>query len=248
MASNSSPTPVSQPNERNQRSNLTVEAVKAMVPKHDHQNVQRAYTAIEGALENHIKRKKLQLDSDQKEILGLYIYATVTAETGNFAPRSEPVNRTNTTRIPLEYLSWGDVVKTDYNKYSLKSGNTSQSDAEKYHGRGYVQLTGKGNYSHYGAAAGVPDLLVNPDKASENETAAKLLVAYIMEDRNRSRILKALNEGDMVSARAVVNGGNHFHKPNGMRDFKRALVKGMEATDPNLKNRTSQAILNDPQA
>jgi len=54
-------------------------------------------------------------------------------------------------------------------------GNTTPGDGAKYAGRGYVQLTGKTNYSKAGAKVGV-DLKVNPDLAMQPDIAASILL------------------------------------------------------------------------
>ena len=56
-------------------------------------------------------------------------------------------------------------------------GNTKVGDGEKYHGRGFIQLTGKYNYATAGQALNLP-LLTNPELASNPEIAAKIAVWY----------------------------------------------------------------------
>ena len=53
-------------------------------------------------------------------------------------------------------------------------GNTTIGDGAKFAGRGYVQLTGRRNYAKATAELGV-DLVANPDRAMEAETAAQIL-------------------------------------------------------------------------
>mgnify|MGYP003403276947 FL=1 len=55
-------------------------------------------------------------------------------------------------------------------------GNTVVGDGARFHGRGYVQLTGRRNYAKAGAELGV-DLVANPDRALEPEIAAQILRA-----------------------------------------------------------------------
>lgn len=66
-------------------------------------------------------------------------------------------------------------------KYSPKTakilGNKQVGDGARYHGRGFVQLTGRDNYRMAGDALGL-DLLKNPDLASKPEVAAKIAVWY----------------------------------------------------------------------
>jgi len=56
-------------------------------------------------------------------------------------------------------------------------GNKHAGDGEKYHGRGYIQLTGYGNYEAAGKALGV-DLVKHPELAADPATAAKIAVWF----------------------------------------------------------------------
>lgn len=52
-------------------------------------------------------------------------------------------------------------------------GNHTLDDAARYHGRGYVQLTGRVNYHRFGERLGV-DLLENPDLAKHPKIAYQI--------------------------------------------------------------------------
>lgn len=56
-------------------------------------------------------------------------------------------------------------------------GNTKPGDGEKYHGRGFIQLTGKWNYENASKKFGV-DLVKNPDLAMNPDIAAKIAIWY----------------------------------------------------------------------
>jgi predicted chitinase len=56
-------------------------------------------------------------------------------------------------------------------------GNKHAGDGVKYHGRGFIQITGRDNYRMAGEALGLP-LEQNPDLASKPEVAAKIAVWY----------------------------------------------------------------------
>jgi predicted chitinase len=56
-------------------------------------------------------------------------------------------------------------------------GNKKVGDGEKYHGRGFIQLTGRDNYRMAQQALGLP-LLNNPDMAANPEVAAKIAIWY----------------------------------------------------------------------
>ena len=62
--------------------------------------------------------------------------------------------------------------------YGGRMGNTAPGDGYKYRGRGYIQLTGKDNYSHYGASIG-ENLVGNPDLANDPTIATKILLSFL---------------------------------------------------------------------
>jgi predicted chitinase/uncharacterized protein (DUF2345 family) len=59
-------------------------------------------------------------------------------------------------------------------------GNTQPGDGGKYIGRGYIQLTGRGNYAKYGQMVG-KDLLGNPALLADPTTAAEVSVKYMLD-------------------------------------------------------------------
>lgn len=92
-------------------------------------------------------------------------------------------------------------------------GNTEPGDGARYHGRGYIQLTGRANYRTYGARLGLP-LEERPDLALDPAVAAQVLVAYFA-DRG---IDTAARRGQWEVVRRKVNGGL-----NGWPVFKSAV-------------------------
>ena len=59
-------------------------------------------------------------------------------------------------------------------------GNTQEGDGAKFIGRGFIQLTGRGNYTKYGSMAGV-DIVNNPELINNIEIAAKVSAAYFKD-------------------------------------------------------------------
>lgn len=59
-------------------------------------------------------------------------------------------------------------------------GNTQPGDGGNYIGRGYIQLTGRGNYKRYGDMVG-KDLLNNPKLLSDPAIAAEVSVKYLLD-------------------------------------------------------------------
>ncbi|MFA6089820.1 MAG: peptidoglycan-binding protein, partial [Candidatus Woesearchaeota archaeon] len=98
--------------------------------------------------------------------------------------------------------------------------NKGNGDGDKFKGRGFVQLTGRANYTKYSKSLGLDTQLVkNPDLANDPEIAAKILASFL-KDKER-RIKEALLEGDLRLARRLVNGGSH-----GLADFTDAYNIG----------------------
>lgn len=60
-------------------------------------------------------------------------------------------------------------------------GNTQPGDGAKYIGRGFIQLTGRSNYTRYGQLSGY-DLVNNPGLLADPTVAAEVAVVY-MKDR-----------------------------------------------------------------
>lgn len=83
-------------------------------------------------------------------------------------------------------------------------GNTQVGDGPKYKGRGYIQLTGRGNYTHYGQMIGV-DLVNNPDLALDPKYSALILAQYFKE----TGCDVYCNKKQWVKVRTLVNGGNN---------------------------------------
>ena len=75
-------------------------------------------------------------------------------------------------------------------------GNKVKGDGERYKGRGYIQLTGRDNYTRAGAALGLP-LAQQPDLAARPDVAAKVAVWY-WQNRVAPKIKDFSNTGDVT--------------------------------------------------
>lgn len=107
---------------------------------------------------------------------------------------------------------------------SAQLGNTQPGDGAKFHGRGYVQLTGRANYAKAAAKLGV-DLVNNPDLALTDDGAARIMRRGMQEGwftgkkfadylpgagqtttenyRQARRIINGLDRADDIAAYAV---------------------------------------------
>lgn len=114
--------------------------------------------------------------------------ATVVVEVG---PRFAPINE------------FGDTAYFTRMYEGRKDlGNVRPGDGARYHGRGYIQLTGRANYRTYGEKLGLP-LESEPDRALDPDVAARVLARYFKE----RGVSTSARQGDWEEVRRRVNGG-----------------------------------------
>ena len=87
----------------------------------------------------------------------------------------------NFSRLKEKGVGQGYFAKKYDRQYAPKTakilGNKHVGDGEKYHGRGFIQLTGRDNYRMASQALGI-DLLNNPELAERPDVAAKIAIWY----------------------------------------------------------------------
>ena len=87
--------------------------------------------------------------------------------------------------------------------YSGRMGNTQPGDGYLFRGRGWPQLTGRYNYTHFSLLSGV-DLVANPDAMLQIDTCAQVTIEFFME-----RVpLTAADAGDVTTCRRAWNDGS----------------------------------------
>ncbi|MBT9582978.1 hypothetical protein IV102_06490 [bacterium] len=87
-------------------------------------------------------------------------------------------------------------------------GNNQSGDGVRYKGRGYVQITGRNNYTNWSKKLGI-DLVGNPELAEKPENAARILVEGMKEGSFTGKKLGDYIGGgkqDFEGARRIVNG------------------------------------------
>ena len=89
--------------------------------------------------------------------------------------------------------------------YASRMGNGDEASGEgfKYRGRGYIQLTGKQNYTAFGKAIGV-DIAANPDLVA---TKYPLLSAAWFFSKNCLGRCKDASDAFVLAVTKCVNGG-----------------------------------------
>lgn len=114
-------------------------------------------------------------------------------------------------------------------------GNTEPGDGAKYIGRGFIQLTGKANYTRYGNLASV-DLVSNPDILNTNPAiSAKVAVAYILDRCKTSQ----LSETYFESAKRAV-GTNTPDIAIKKRNFYEYFMAGVDKTNSDASKEVDQ--------
>jgi hypothetical protein len=123
--------------------------------------------------------------------------------------------------LPIDEYGGADYFRRMYDiegerpEVARELGNLTPGDGVKFHGRGLTQTTGKKNYERGRQMIGV-DIVSDPDKAKDPRNAAELMVAFFWDHHEAD----AVNAGDWVKARKIVNGGT-----NGLQDFLQCVNK-----------------------
>lgn len=142
------------------------------------------------------------------------VVATIVVETSTLEPIKEQGSEA--------YLS----------RYNGRSdlGNNQPGDGPKFCGRGYIQITGRANYT--AASKDLQqDYVGNPDLAMQPEHAAKIFIWY-WKGSTGNNPSKSAESGNWEGVRRAVNGGL-----NGWDKFKKAVDRAIpvftQDLDPN---------------
>jgi predicted chitinase len=84
-------------------------------------------------------------------------------------------------------------------------GNDRDGDGPRFKGRGFVQLTGRRNYTDWKKKLGI-DIVSNPERVMEPEIAAKILVQGMRDGNFTGVNLDDYIGNDFVNARKIING------------------------------------------
>ena len=181
---------------------VTVEMVRRMFPDTPAKNIEANLPVVLNAL----AAPKL---ADKAMIL--MALATIRAEAESFLPVVEGPSRFNTSPGGHPF---------DLYDHRKDLGNQGPPDGERFKGRGFIQLIGRANYLARGQAIGLESRLVeNPDLAADAHIAARLLASFLRS--RKAPIQTALAQGDLKTARRLVNGGS-----NGFEKFQEAYNIG----------------------
>jgi len=148
-------------------------------------------------IENYLAKTGKQAGMAGHEIAQLLAQAS--HETGNFMAMEEQGDKKY-----LLHNYWNNVPM----RKAL--GNKHPSDAIRYKGRGFIQLTGRGNYERMGKLLKI-DLLNHPELAKRPDIASKIAVQYF-----KDRIEPSVQ--DFNNTQAVTKKINPHDKPESVKD------------------------------
>lgn len=185
-------------------SNVTADLVAPLFPGTPHVNIQFHLPFVLKSLLG------AQLADKSMVLMAL---GTIRAETASFQPIDE-------FESPYNTPPGGPPFALYDNRADL--GNRGPTDGADFKGRGFVQLTGRANYTNYSRILGLGDQLVqNPDLANDPLIAGQLLAAFLKDHEDPIRAALAAN--NLAQARKLVNGGSH-----GLADFSDAFNRGQD--------------------
>jgi hypothetical protein len=119
--------------------------------------------------------------------VGVAAISTIAVETGNFSPVKE---------------RGGPAYLTNLYENRKDLGNIVPGDGAKFRGRGFVQITGRWDYDHFGSEIGV-DLVNDPDRALDPAVSADVLALFFLE----RHIPFYADQQNWEMVRRRVNGG-----------------------------------------
>lgn len=147
--------------------------------------------------------------------IAAYLLATAWHET---AATLQPIDERGTSAYFTNRYGPGTIV-------GRRLGNTDPGDGARFRGRGYVQITGRGNYHRVGDALGV-DLVGEPKRALEPRIAYLAMARGMMAGWYGIPLHKAIH-GDRCDYRAARRSVNGTDKADLVaahaRKFERAL-------------------------
>ncbi len=158
---------------------LPVELISAILgPYGPIDNVRANWPLVESALDSH------DIYSPLSAVAAI---STIGVETGRFYPIRERGGPTYLTNL---YENRRDL------------GNVNPGDGAKFCGRGFIQITGRVNYAHFGSEIG-RDLEANPDLALDPAVASEILALFFIE----RHITLYAEQQNWEMVRRRVNGG-----------------------------------------
>lgn len=130
------------------------------------------------------------------------------------------------------------VYNDEFRKY--KMGNTQEGDGWRFRGRGLKQLTGRDNYTRFGATVGM-----TAEEAAEYVATPKGAVESACWFWDANNLNSIADTDDVVKMTKKINGGNIGLEDRQKRYAHALKVLGMEASDLGTDDESFEEIIDD---
>ncbi len=137
-------------------------------------------------------------------------------EAGDLAGIADPVQRRQAIANKIYGGEWG----------KKRLGNTEPDDGYQFRGRGYIQLTGRSNYTDYSQATGL-DLIKQPELAADPGNA-EILAVQFWKDNVQSKIS---DRASVTDAGSIINTGKVGRAVKGLADRQANAAAWQKALD-----------------
>lgn len=151
-------------------------------------------------------------------------------EAGELAAIEDPQLRRQAIANKIYGGEWGEEAL----------GNTEPNDGYQYRGRGYIQLTGRGNYADYQRNTGL-DLVNQPELAADPSNAETLAVQYWKDNVQP----KTKDRASVTDAGSIINTGRVGRTVKGLEDRQANATAWATALD---KGYLQDALYRHPEA
>ena len=106
----------------------------------------------------------------------------------------------------------------------IGNGDVVSGDGYKYRGRGFNQLTGRGNYQKYGSLAGV-DIVSNPDMLNREDVASKVALQFLTKGKTDFPKFDSKKEAAEYFADMNARSSKSGHRPEAVKASEKFDIK-----------------------
>ena len=179
--------------------------------------------------------------SDRDRMMGIFR----SAFQGNTTLGDQYVNWERGNKGPTS--EFFEFIYSYTNKKGKELGNTQAGDGGKYFGKGFIQITGRANYSKYGTLSGY-DLINNPDLLNTDLNASAYTSVLYFKDRVKANT--TAHPGYFNAAKTAINAFDNPDKKTRFYEYfygtatpsSGVVEKSPESSTPT----TQQAIASTP--
>ena len=132
-----------------------------------------------------------------------------------FGQRASKYSDEELTRIKQDEVAFGEMVYGRATEMGRQMGNKEDGDGYKYRGRGYIGITGRGQYEYYSSITGL-DLVKNPDLLNDPGVAATVVAEYVKKNVGMKTIQGFTNQSEANREMVLAIGGRRLNLSQGI--------------------------------